>query len=70
MERNYDNRTQAGNIRNPKRHEAIEWIKEAMSNIEIEKIVNSFKYCNLLKKDICVGVAYSHCERFREILDN
>jgi len=44
---NIDYRTKAGNIKNPGRQEAIDWVDRAFKGISSESIEKAFKLCNL-----------------------
>lgn len=47
IENNIDNRTSTGNIKNPKRQDAIDWVNSAVEALNSDLMKSSFKLCNL-----------------------
>ena len=52
IEENFENRTKVGNIVNPGRQCAINWVRAALIQVEREIIVDLFKYCKFITERI------------------
>ena len=71
LSQNFENRTKAGNIKNPTRQDAINWISFAYREISDKTIQKAFRLCNLgIEQEGNTQIAFDHCPRLKKHLVN
>lgn len=67
---NFENKSKAGNIKNPGILEAIKWIARAYRELEKDPISKAFKICNLYIEEGDNDLVLSHCPSLKIYLNN